>query len=85
MLIEEPFILEDPIGRPAPVHLQFITSWDAFNAVLEIRFRSVQGHRKIVQKEYGLQEEVTGREINQSGQACYQRWRVEIGSYGQYR
>jgi hypothetical protein len=65
-LLEEPFILEDPIGRIAPVHLQFVTSWDAFNAILEIRFRSLQGHRKIVQKRYGLQERATGRDINQS-------------------
>ncbi|KAJ4305461.1 hypothetical protein N0V90_000992 [Kalmusia sp. IMI 367209] len=65
-LIEEPFILEDPIGRIAPVHLQFVTSWDAFNAVLEIRFRNRQGFKKIKDKQYGLQEKATRREIDQS-------------------
>ncbi|KAF2029450.1 hypothetical protein EK21DRAFT_28594, partial [Setomelanomma holmii] len=58
-LIEEPFVLEDPIGRIAPVHLQFVTSWDAFDAVLEIRFRSLQGHRKLRQKKYVIQENAT--------------------------
>jgi hypothetical protein len=53
-IVEEPFILEDPIGRIAPVHLQFVTSWDAFNAILEIWCRSLQGLRKILQKYYGL-------------------------------
>ncbi|ORX97798.1 hypothetical protein BCR34DRAFT_456510, partial [Clohesyomyces aquaticus] len=65
-LIEEPFILEDAIGRVAPVHLQFVTSWDAFNAILEIRFKDVQGFRKVREKQYGLQDKVTGRDIEQS-------------------
>jgi hypothetical protein len=65
-LIEEPFILEDAIGRIAPVHLQFVTSWDAFNAVLEIRFREIQGFNKIKQKQYGLQDKATKRDIEQT-------------------
>ncbi|PVI02417.1 hypothetical protein DM02DRAFT_487375, partial [Periconia macrospinosa] len=64
-LIEEPFILEDPIGRVAPVHLQFVTSWDAFNAVLEIRFRNLQGHTKVQKQQYVLQEKATKRDIKQ--------------------
>lgn len=65
-LIEEPFILEDPIGRIAPVHLQFVTSWDAFNSILEIRFRNLQGFKKIKNKQYELQEKATQRDIDQS-------------------
>ncbi|KAF1849519.1 apses-domain-containing protein [Cucurbitaria berberidis CBS 394.84] len=65
-LIEEPFLLEDPIGRIAPVHLQFVTSWEAFNSILEIRFQSVQGHIKMKERMYGLQDGATGREIEQS-------------------
>jgi hypothetical protein len=65
-LIQEPFILEDAIGRIAPVHLQFIDSWDAFDAVLELRFRDVHGFAKVRKKEYTLQEHATGREIDRS-------------------
>jgi hypothetical protein len=65
-LIEEPFILEDAVGRIAPVHLQFVTSWDAFNAVLEIRFREMQGFNKVKQKQYGLQDKATKRDIEQT-------------------
>jgi hypothetical protein len=65
-LIEEPFILEDAVGRIAPVHLQFVTSWDAFNAVLEIRFREMQGFKKVKQKQYGLQDKATKRDIEQT-------------------
>ena len=39
-LYQEPFILEDAIGRIAPVHMQFINSWEAFDSVLELRFLS---------------------------------------------
>ena len=39
-LYQEPFILEDAIGRIAPVHMQFINSWEAFDSVLELRFHS---------------------------------------------
>jgi hypothetical protein len=46
-LIQDPFVLEDPLGRVAPVHLQFITSWKAFHAVLATRFEGLPGHDKI--------------------------------------
>jgi len=65
-LIEEPMILEDPIGRIAPVHLQFITSWDAFHSVLEVRFRNMPGHRKLKQRRYALQAGGTGRDVELS-------------------
>jgi hypothetical protein len=70
-LIQEPFILEDAIGRVAPVHLQFLDSWDAFDAVLELRFRDVHGFAKVCKKEYILQERATGREIDRS--RCWKR------------
>jgi hypothetical protein len=66
VLIEDPFILEDPIGRIAPVHLQFVTSWEAFHAVMEHRFSNLQGFRKIQQRKYGLQDRATRREIEQT-------------------
>lgn len=72
-MIQEPFILEDAIGRMSPVHMQFISSWEAFDAVLELRFRSVQGHKKVKNKEYVIQEHVTRREIrrNQPWEASF--------------
>jgi hypothetical protein len=72
-MIQEPFILEDAIGRMSPVHMQFISSWEAFDAVLELRFRSVQGQKKVKNKEYVIQEHVTRREIrrNQPWEASF--------------
>ena len=65
-LLQEPFILEDAIGRLAPVHMQFITSWEAFDAVLELRFQNFPGERKIKRKEFVLQDHATTREIDRS-------------------
>lgn len=63
-LVQEPFMLEDPLGRVSPVHLQFITSWEAFHAVLGTRFVGLPGHDKIERREFVLQEGSTSREIS---------------------
>lgn len=65
-LFEEPFWLEDAMGRVFPVHLQFIGSWEALHAVLETHFRDMQGARKIIDKEYILQDHATGDGIDQT-------------------
>ncbi|KAH8756644.1 hypothetical protein F5883DRAFT_568977 [Diaporthe sp. PMI_573] len=65
-LIQDPFLLEDPLGRVAPVHLQFITSWKAFHAVLATRFEGLPGHEKVQRREFVLQERVTSREISRN-------------------
>ncbi|KAE9368192.1 hypothetical protein N431DRAFT_547295 [Stipitochalara longipes BDJ] len=66
-LIQELFLLEDAIGREAPVHLQFINSWDALYAVLEARFQNLQGYNKVKRKEFVLQERATRRDISHAG------------------
>ena len=79
--IEEPMIVEDPIGRIAPVHLQFITSWDAFNSVLERRFHNRHGYLKMKQREHALLFRSTGKDVEQSQpwQCAFSPWqRVEM-------
>jgi hypothetical protein len=66
LLIQEPFILEDAIGRISPVHMQFISSWEAFDFVLEKRFQKVQGYQKVKNREYVIQEHATRREIQRN-------------------
>lgn len=63
-LFSEPFVLEDAIGRISPVHLQFISSWEALDAVLDNRFRGLQGHDKVRSGHWTLQDRATGREIS---------------------
>ncbi|KAH8819392.1 hypothetical protein F5884DRAFT_10370 [Xylogone sp. PMI_703] len=62
-MFREPFILEDAIGRISPVHMDFINSWEAFDAILRLRFENVQGYKKVQNNEYILQEHATRREI----------------------
>lgn len=59
-------ILEDSLGRIFPISLQFINSWDAFDAVMEVRFRHLQGHQMVQQKRYVLHESTANRDINRS-------------------
>lgn len=46
-LLRDFFMLEDAIGKISPVHLQFVNSWEALDAVLETRFRGIQGHDRV--------------------------------------
>lgn len=65
-LNQRPFILEDAMGRIVPVHLQFITSWNVFDAVLVARFEGLPGFDKIRRREFVLHEQATQREITRS-------------------
>lgn len=62
-MFRDPFILEDAIGRISPVHMDFVNSWEALDAILCLRFQDVQGFKKVRNKEYILQEHATKREI----------------------
>ena len=62
VLLQEPVILHDACGRPAPFHLDFITSADAFLAVLKIRFKDI-GARKIALRQFDLREASRQKEI----------------------
>ncbi|RYN32497.1 hypothetical protein AA0117_g4279 [Alternaria alternata] len=58
------FYLEDAIGRVSTITLDFITSWDALLAVLEVRFQGKPGIKKVLKKEYVLQNRATGKDVN---------------------
>ncbi|KAM0800303.1 hypothetical protein BDR22DRAFT_258396 [Usnea florida] len=63
---QQPAILEDALGRVTPLHLEFLDSWEAFEAVLEVRFRQLPGHRKIKQREYALRNNALERDVEKS-------------------
>jgi hypothetical protein len=80
-LFSEPVVLEDATGRICPVHLDFILSWEAFDAVIEMRFRGRQGHEMIQNGDWALQDHVTGREISRKrnwGRAVLPGQRVDM-------
>ncbi|ROV92418.1 hypothetical protein VPNG_09580 [Cytospora leucostoma] len=44
---QQPVLLEDAHGRHFPFHIEFINSFAAFQAVLELRFENVPGLKKV--------------------------------------
>jgi hypothetical protein len=51
---QQPVYFIDACGQHAPFHLEFINSWEAFKAVLEVRFK-YKGPQKIRRGEYVLE------------------------------
>ncbi len=62
-LYQEPFILEDPLGRIFPITMQFVNSWDAFDAVMGLQFRNLPGYRMVQQQQYVLRDSAANRDI----------------------
>jgi hypothetical protein len=60
---QQPVYFLDACGRLAPFHLEFITSAEAFLAVLKVKFKDC-GLRKIENGEFFLEETHTLREID---------------------
>jgi hypothetical protein len=60
------FYLEDAIGRVSTITLDFITSYDALTAVLQVRFQGIPGSKKVLKKEYALQNRTTGKDVDAS-------------------
>lgn len=63
---DEHFVLEDITGRTFPIHLKTITSWEAFEFILNQRFKGKKGARRVQRKLYSLQEDITHREVDWS-------------------
>ncbi|USP81718.1 hypothetical protein yc1106_08992 [Curvularia clavata] len=61
---QQPIFFEDAHGRVAPFHIEFINSLEAFQAVMEVRFRHVPGLKKIKRNEYLIQEHGSRRKLN---------------------
>jgi hypothetical protein len=62
VLLQKPVIFTDALDRIAPVHLEWITSWESFLAVLEIRFKDLR-RSKIRRRKFTLRETATRRMI----------------------
>ena len=66
MALIRTFVLEDAIGRVTRIDMMFVSSWDAFDAMLEGCFRAYPGHKKVAKKEYVFHDQKTNREIVRS-------------------
>ena len=45
---------------------QFKLIFKAFEAILEVRFRELPGHRKVIQKEYALRSKFINKDVDSS-------------------
>jgi hypothetical protein len=62
MTLIRTFTLEDAIGRITRADMVFVSSWDAFDAMLEGCFREFPGHKMVARKQYVFQDQKTNRE-----------------------
>lgn len=60
---QQPVMFLDACGRLSPIHLEFISSAEAFLAVLKIRFQDA-GLRKIKRGQFALEEAGTKRTVD---------------------
>ena len=69
---QQPVIFLDAFARLSPVHLEFITSAEAFLAVLKVRFQDA-GLRKIEKGHFSLEESRTRRliDLRQPWHTCF--------------
>jgi hypothetical protein len=63
---ERIFYLRDAIGRESSITMNFISSYDALVAVLQIRFRDKPGLKKIMKNEFAIENRATGRDMDRS-------------------
>lgn len=71
VLCQQPVTFIDACGYQSPIHLEFINSWEAFEAVLKCRFEG-KGIHKIERREYILEIAYSKKVINRhkSWDAC---------------
>ena len=62
-LYQEPFVLEDAHKRFKPIYMDCISSWEAFDAWLEVQFRGLPGHAMVQDVRYVLHESASNRDI----------------------
>jgi hypothetical protein len=61
--LQQPVLFQDACGFRSPVHLDFINSWEAFEAVLKVRFKK-RGLQVVEKKQYTLEDASSKREID---------------------
>ncbi|KAF2876011.1 hypothetical protein BDV95DRAFT_665353 [Massariosphaeria phaeospora] len=66
MSSEDAAMLEDPLGRKAPIHCSWVANWDMFEMMLEARFRDTVGFQKVKGKECVLQDSATSKILSRT-------------------
>jgi hypothetical protein len=62
-MAEEVFTLHDAVGREAPVPLRLIDCWEAFQAILTVRFQGRPGQKRVARGQYIVFDGILGKDI----------------------
>jgi hypothetical protein len=60
------FILEDVLGRITQIDMDYVNTWDAFDAMLAVCFLGLPGHKKVAKRDYVIQDQKTSKELLRS-------------------
>ena len=60
------FILEDVLGRITQIDMDYVNSWDAFDAMLAVCFLGLPGHKKVAKRDCVIQDQKTSKELLRS-------------------
>lgn len=63
VLLQQPVMFLDALNRLAPIHLEWINSYEAFLAVLKVRFQHL-GLRMVEKGRFALQATKTKRDVD---------------------
>ncbi|KAJ4414464.1 hypothetical protein N0V82_007913 [Gnomoniopsis sp. IMI 355080] len=61
---QQPILFQDAHERLTPFHVEFINSFAAFQAVLEVRFSQVPGLKKVIGLEYAMEDTASKRTLD---------------------
>ena len=61
---QQPVFLIDGLGRASPFHLELIRSAEAFVAVLEVNFRKFGADKKILNREFVIEDSTSKQDID---------------------
>jgi hypothetical protein len=72
VLLQKPIMFLDALDRIAPIHLEWINSYEAFLAVLKVRFKHI-GLQMIENGRFALQASKTKRDVDlrKPWEACF--------------
>jgi hypothetical protein len=65
-LLIRTFILEDVLGRITQIDMDYVNTWDAFDAMLAVCFLGLPGHKKVAKRDYVIQDQKTSKELLRS-------------------
>ncbi|VUC29308.1 unnamed protein product [Clonostachys rosea] len=62
----KPVLFEDSLGTVLELPTEWIHSWQFFQMLLQHHFEELKGYRMVVRRQYALEENITGKDLDES-------------------